>query len=422
MKEKIALTILSLFFNLLYLESYGQSVDIQIEKDSIVSKSLGYVMDFYVYVPENYIPQQNKKFNVVYVLDGNPDSKLLNLVIANFDYTNNDLYLNFPPFIIVGIDTQNRSQEFTPKTNDEKTLNNYLFKTYGYGRADDYISFLQNELFPHIKREFDVTDHRLGVGHSLGGTLLMYSLNTNPSLFNAYFLFSPNLEYGNKQLVNSFARTGSTSAINKFLYVSVGDDSNYEQKFRPGIDKLDSVVNSNQYHNFFFHLDHLTNCSHFESPQIALPLAITDYKNLYRFPSIKEREEFLLSKTGYLTEIKKFYEVKANTLGYLYEPSIDVINNELVYFALDRNKNDYALDVVNWGIELYPDNYFTPSLYLTKSYVLEAKQDIQLAIRSCEEGLIILNNNKAEMNQEDYSYAREDLMVRIEGLANNYNR
>lgn len=250
----------------------------------------------------------------------------------------------------------------------------------------------------------------------------MYALNVNPSLFNALFLFSPNLEYGNNQLVDSFAMTyHKFSVLNKFLYVSVGDDSGYESIYRPGINKLDSVATSGRLRNFIFKFDYLNNCNHFESPQISLPLAISAYKTLYGYASVPEREKFLTSKTGYLNEIKNFYEGKVNILGYLYEPGIDVIKNEFAYYALDRNKTEQAVDVVNWGIKLYPDNYFTPSLFLTKSYILEKKDDINAALKSCESALDFLETHKEKMNGEDYKYTTEELKNRLQELLKKSN-
>jgi hypothetical protein len=88
---------------------------------------------------------------------------------------------------------------------------------------------------------------------------------------------------------------------------------------------------------------------------------------------------------------------------------------------MDNHKPEQALDVINWGINLYPDHYFTPSLYLTKSYVLEQVHDINAAIKVCESGLNILESNKEKMNQEDYKYTLEDLTNRLqELLSKNY--
>ena len=99
----------------------------------------------------------------------------------------------------------------------------------------------------------------------------MYALNVNPSLFNALFLFSPNLEYGNNQLVDSFAMTyHKFSVLNKFLYVSVGDDSGYESIYRPGIDKLDSVATSGRLRNFIFKFDLLANQKIFQCKKLSI--------------------------------------------------------------------------------------------------------------------------------------------------------
>jgi hypothetical protein len=77
-----------------------------------------------------------------------------------------------------------------------------------------------------------------------------------------------------------------------------------------------------------------------------------------------------------------------------------------------------ALEVINWGIELYPDNYFTHSLYLTKSYVLEKMDANKAAIESCKVGLTILKSNKEKMYPEDYQYAFDDLTNRMNELLN----
>lgn len=418
MKTKtIFFLILSLVFSSVQAQSYRPNI----VTETLHSKYLGYDKKINIYVPSipymNYNPQQDQKFNVVYLLDGSIGSKLFDLVVANFAYMNMDLYHNYPPFIVVGIHSDNhRSEEFTPATSDPKTLNRYLYKTYGHGKAGAYLNFLEKELFPYIRRQYNVSGHRVGIGHSLGGTLMMYALDSNKELFNAYFLFSPNLQYGNRQLIKAFEQKFPKHAeINRFFYVSVGDIG-YENHFKPGVEELDSLIQTDRFVGFPFVYDALKDCDHMFSPQRSLPLALEAYQKLYLPPTQDQKEQFLNSKEGFLNKIKDFYKEKEPLLGYNYLPSIDIINNEFVDFLLDKNQTDQALKMVNWGLRLYPDNYFSYSLYLRKADVLEKKGDINGAISACENGFTTLNEIKGKMDYGDYMYARNQLKKRQDEL------
>ena len=236
-------------------------------------------------------------------------------------------------------------------------------------------------------------------------------------MFDAYFLFSPNLEFGNQQLVTAFKKQyANGSALNKFLYVSVGDDSNYEKRFRPGVEQLDALLQKGSIKNFMFEVDYIENCTHYESPQFSLPLALSAYQDLYAYPSQDSLKAFLNNENTFLTQIRRFYQEKSEYLGYLYYPSIDVINNEFAYFALNNSKTSAALEVINWGIELYPDNYFSYSLYLVKSDILKARNDLEGATKACTSGLKVLETTKNTMFPEDYQYALADVKEKLSML------
>ncbi|MBN2614285.1 MAG: alpha/beta hydrolase [Bacteroidales bacterium] len=408
---------LSLTVSSVQAQSYKQNVF----SVTLHSNYLGYDKKINIYVPGapfvNYNPQQDQKFNVVYLLDGSIGSKLFDLVVSNFAYINMDLYHNYPPFIVVGIHSDShRSEEFTPETTDPKTLQRQTFSKFGHGKAGAYLNFLEKELFPYIRKHYNVSGHRVGIGHSLGGTLMMYALDTNKDLFNAYFLFSPNLQYGSRQLIKAFEQKFPKHAeINRFLYVSVGDIG-YENYFKPGIEELDSLVRANHYVDFPFVYDSLQNCDHLFSPQRSLPLALEAYQKLYLPPTKAQREQFAKSNEGFLNKIKDFYKEKESLLGYDYLPGIDIINNEFVDFLMEQNQAEQALKVVNWGIRLYPDNFFSYSLYLRKADVLEKKGALNGAISACENGFTILNETKSKMNYGDYVYARNLLKKRLDEL------
>lgn len=57
-------------------------------------------------------------------------------------------------------------------------------------KGQKYYRFLKDELIPAIKKEYKTGQVTVGIGHSQGADYLNYILRNDPSLFNAYLLFS----------------------------------------------------------------------------------------------------------------------------------------------------------------------------------------------------------------------------------------
>lgn len=98
------------------------------------------------------------------------------------------------------------------------------------GRADQFLYFVSNELFPYIESHYNLNSHRFRVGHSLGGSLFMHALCDRDSLFNAYMLFSPNLIYEKLRLIRDF-KTKSLDNLHKFVFIANGDAGELEQDY-----------------------------------------------------------------------------------------------------------------------------------------------------------------------------------------------
>lgn len=108
-------------------------------------------------------------------------------------------------------------------------------------RAQRLMHFMSDELFPCIESRYHVTRHRVGIGHSLGSSLLMYALCVRDSLFNTYMMFSPNLVYGQDRLLKSF-KTKVPVKPDKFVYISKGETGDLEAGYRKGVRRFDSLL------------------------------------------------------------------------------------------------------------------------------------------------------------------------------------
>lgn len=65
-----------------------------------------------------------------------------------------------------------------------------------FGGADAFKAFLREELIPFIERHYRAApDKRCYYGHSAGGGFGLYTLFTEPALFNSYIIASPGVTY-----------------------------------------------------------------------------------------------------------------------------------------------------------------------------------------------------------------------------------
>lgn len=161
--------------------------------DSLYSKALKENRDFYVQLPENYDQNPHKNYPVLYVLDGDV---LLPTVYA----IHRDYYGGFmPEMIIVGVsNVKNRFRDLT--ISKVKKLFGRTIKRKS-GGADDFLSFLERDLIPHVENKYRVSTYRTLIGHSHGGLFTIYTLLNAPHLFENYISIDPSLYWDNQKLL-----------------------------------------------------------------------------------------------------------------------------------------------------------------------------------------------------------------------------
>ncbi len=180
------------------------------------SASTGRSYDIYVLLPEGY-DQNQKKFPVLYVLDGQWDFKLLDSIYEGL------LYDGFgPEMIIIGITYSGenadydslRAMDFTPA--HDPTVP-------GSRGASKFLGFLKDELIPFIENNYRVdASHRALMGNSYGGTFTLYALFSDPGLFQGYVAASPVVVFGNNFAFKQeagYAQTHPDLPVRLFLCV-----------------------------------------------------------------------------------------------------------------------------------------------------------------------------------------------------------
>ena len=197
------------------------------EKFRIHSSVLGHERDILIHLPPGY-NQSNASYPVIYVTDAEKSFLLVTTMYEIFPAGG-----IFPNAIIVGIANrgeQERYLDFAPLIKDRP----------GSGRAELFIEFLRKELFPLIEQNYRTQPFRILFGHSFLGMFACHVFMTQPELFNAYIISSPDLRW-----IADSLTAGNLKKMSKptFLHVSNGSAENPSPEIKKFTDLLKSVDN-----------------------------------------------------------------------------------------------------------------------------------------------------------------------------------
>jgi predicted alpha/beta superfamily hydrolase len=203
----------------------------KIINDSIFSKVLNEQRKINIYVPEEYKPGSDTKYDVVYLLDGEMH---FDDFLFIYKFARNEKLI--PPLILVAVtntytkEGNMRDRDFLP----EKTTDNAKA-----GGANNFIDFLKNELMPFIDKKLPTSGDNSLFGHSLGGVFTIYVLLKEPGMFTNYYCSDPAFPWNNRRIITMTRETfKNTGELNRTLWI-IGVENTYRNV---GIQKMDSVL------------------------------------------------------------------------------------------------------------------------------------------------------------------------------------
>ena len=167
------------------------------------SKHLENHRNILIYLPPSYKPDNNKKYPVLYMHDGN------NLFDANTAFMGVEWEVDeaaerliemdlLHEIIIVGVfNTAARLDEYTPTSSSNM----------GGGRGPKYLKFLIEELIPVINQKFNTLTgpNNTGImGSSLGGLISLWAGFEHPDVFGRIGSISPSLWWDSNMMENEY--------------------------------------------------------------------------------------------------------------------------------------------------------------------------------------------------------------------------
>lgn len=196
---------------------FGQTITVQIGiRDSIQSEILKETRKFIIYHPQGYDTSQ-KTYPILYLLDGSVERLQFFASMMNFYFKDNS--------IIVAIQNTNRDRDMMP-------LNVPSYPVTKPG-ADNFLSFISNELIPYIEKNNRTNGQRTLCGQSLSGVFALYALLTKPQLFDSYIANSAgwyaDMDYFFSPLVDKAFQSPKTYK-DKIIFIANSEIDSYDPR------------------------------------------------------------------------------------------------------------------------------------------------------------------------------------------------
>jgi predicted alpha/beta superfamily hydrolase len=181
----------------------------------VPSKAFNTARDIFIWQPDAESPTAAKY--PVLVFPDAEETGQFRAALANVQFLIDRRLI--PPMIVVGIPyLANRSHELSP-TATGPTARNYPKA----GGADQTLQFIVDELLPWVDARYPTMPVRILAGHSLGGLLALYAMESRPDVFRIVIAMSPAVFWNGGATGDSIALRLATDTVRpRTLFVTSG--------------------------------------------------------------------------------------------------------------------------------------------------------------------------------------------------------
>lgn len=226
--------------------------------DFVIGESLTFQSDVLeevrtinVYLPLSYAKEPDKKYPVVYLLDGSADEDFIH-ISGIVQFGSFSWIQMIPESIVIGIANTDRRHDLTYPSNNEQDQTD----SPTAGGSAEFIEMIKEELQPLVAQRYRVNDSSTLVGQSFGGLFATEVLLKKPALFDNYVIVSPSLWWDNESLLKASA--ADLSSVNA-VYIGVGEEGEVMKRVANELfEKLqeDETITENLSFRYFSELDH----------------------------------------------------------------------------------------------------------------------------------------------------------------------
>jgi len=358
-------------------------------RDNINSKILNEQRRILVYVPASASSEvyTKQRYPVAYLLDG--DAVHFSSVVGMIRRLNSSY--NCPEMIVVGILNIDRGKDFTPTHMNSFQFIDLVDSISGKksGGGENFVSFLENELIPHVDSLYPTAPYRMLFGHSLGGLAVINILIHHSNLFRSYVAIDPAMGWDNQKLLKEAKEVlanNSYSGISLFLGIPNTMKAGMDTiKVKKDISKSTEQIRSvfelrdyfiiNRQNQLRFAYKYYENDNHTSVPLITEYDALRFIFDCYQFDFFSDEYR----------NLEKLYENISKFFGYKVNPPENMVNS-LANTFLSLKHFVEALYLFRLNVNIYPESY---NVYNAMGDFYSAKGDKPNAILNYTKALTI---------------------------------
>jgi predicted alpha/beta superfamily hydrolase len=185
----------------------AQDFNLTVGKHEVLqSKNLGEKRDILVSVPHETKPNMP----LLVVLDGEWTFTKVAVIVDHLVGNG-----RLPPMVVAGIVNTDRGRDFTPSFEGGE---------FASGPADRFLSFIADELVPHLATEYPIGKYHILAGHSNGGMFSLYAFIRRPEIFQANIALSPSFGLDDRFVALLSRAIATPSASPRFVFLGFGGD------------------------------------------------------------------------------------------------------------------------------------------------------------------------------------------------------
>ncbi|WP_294819944.1 alpha/beta hydrolase-fold protein [uncultured Flavobacterium sp.] len=271
----------------------------QVKVEEFASRKLNATREVSVLTPPSYDADKNRKYPLLFLLDGNYLFDPFSGMLAYTEYWN-----DLPEVIIVGINQENE---------EERTLDSQVAEHNGlpFGQSEKFFEFIAYELIPQLEKQYRIAPFRIIAGHNITAGYLNFFLYKDKPVFNAYICMSPELAVDMETHVPEQVAQ-SKSPLYYYLATADGDLASQKESIKELDTNMKAVTNPNL--KYFF--NSFSGASHYSLVTRAIPESLYSIFSCYQPISSTEYSEKIVTMTsGYVKYLTDRYDIIEEDLG-----------------------------------------------------------------------------------------------------------
>ncbi len=305
------------FFLVLYILTYGFTASAQSKGSDVVigtnyiiqSQILNQERGIQVYLPDSYETESDKRYPVLYVLDG------------QWYFANG-----------VAVQKSLRTPGFIPEMIVVGILNkNPLRRTLFSSESEKFTLFLEKEVLSFIDATFRTNDDRILFGWENSANYTSQMILSAKNLFNG--AIATNGGYANLEQIKKFNARKNPS--DRYLYIANSKKDIYSIDFS---EELSRLLTKEEPNHLIWKYELFNDEIHESLAHIALYKGLTYYYHNYPKPDFESIQDYL--NRGGLSYLKEYYKERGERFGINTEIN-NSTKNTLIWLAWRRDNFEY---------------------------------------------------------------------------------